>query len=150
MVENDIDGDVPYGNISDLEQYKTKDPETERYSLSLNNGDQCSGSTNTAVQAFLFRFDTATDTYHQMKLDDPARYIMRDESTVPPGDCLIVEFDVVKYRTERLCKQYGVRDSRRCVEFGVKEFTPKLCKITEVNGDASGADMSGHIHGGQN
>ncbi len=146
LVENDVDGDVPYGNISDIEQFKLKDPETERYTLGLTNGDQCSGSTNTAVQAFLFHFDTATNTYHQMKLDNPASYIMRDESTVPPGDCLIVEFDVVKSRTERLCQQYGVRDSRRCVEFGVTEFNPKLCKITEVNGDASAPGMN--LHGG--
>ncbi len=144
MRENDVDGDAPYGNIAELDQYRLIDPSTNRVSLSLENGNGCGTSTNTAVQAFLYRFDTETDTYHQMKLENPANYIMRDESTVPPGDCLIVEFDVVKSYTNRLCQQYGVRDSRRCVEFGVTEYNPELCKITEINGSASGMDMSGH------
>jgi hypothetical protein len=70
--------------------------------------------------------------YTQSKLEDPERYIMRDESVVPPGDCIIVEFDVSKSSTDRLCQQYGVRDADRCTQFGVSEFNPDLCNIKQL------------------
>jgi hypothetical protein len=57
---------------------------------------------------------------------------MREESIVPPGDCLIVEFAMPKKSTDRLCQQYGVRDVDRCTEFGVSEFNPELCNLKQL------------------
>lgn len=133
FIENDIDGDKPYGTRTMIEQYKQHDSEN-RATLSLKNGDLCEpyAMQKGEVQAFLIRSNKGEDTYSQTKLENPGDYTMRDESTVPPGDCLIVEFDLPKDRTSRLCEQYGVRDQKRCTEFGVSTYNPDLCKLREV------------------
>lgn len=101
--------------------------------LALTNGNGCGGQA-AEVQAFLYTYNEDDDTYSQRKLGSPMDYIMRDEPVVPPGDCLIIEYDQPKERTAKLCKQYGVRDSKRCVEFGVKAYDPGVCNIREVSG----------------
>lgn len=133
FIEDDIDGDKPYRSRTMIEQYKQQDDEN-RTVLSVKNGDLCEPfeMQKGEVQAFLIRTNENDDTYTQTKLESPGDYIMRDESTVPPGDCLIIEFDLPKDRTTRLCQQYGVRDEKRCTEFGVSSFNPELCKIREV------------------
>jgi hypothetical protein len=102
-------------------------------SFDSRRGDQTCGGQPAYVQAFLYRYDTKTNTYSQSKLNDPSRYILRDEGSVPPGDCLILEYDVMKTRTDKLCKQYGVKDRNHCVRFGVPaEKIAKVCKIYET------------------
>lgn len=101
--------------------------------LALTNGNGC-GSQVAEIQAFLYTYNKDDDTYSQRKLASPMDYVMRDEPIVPPGDCLIIEYDQPKDRTDKLCKQYGVRDAKRCVEFGVKTYDPGLCNIREVSG----------------
>lgn len=103
--------------------------------LALNNGEYCSGSHEkpAEVQVFVYSFDKATNTYAQRKLDSPAEYVMREESSLgPPSDCVIVEYDQPKTHTDKLCEQYGVKDADRCIEFGVKEYDGELCNIREV------------------
>ncbi len=101
--------------------------------MELKNGALCNGKP-AELQAFLYTYDEANKTYSQRKLDDPAKYIMRDESVVPPGDCLIIDFDVNKPRTDKLCRQYGVRDTLRCEEFGVEEPSAELCNLRQTAG----------------
>lgn len=100
--------------------------------MKLANGQTCGGN-RAELQAFVYRYNKEDDTYAQTKLANPKEYIMRDESQVPPGDCLIIEFDTPKAATERLCEQYGVRDVDRCTEFGVKEFSSDVCYARQVN-----------------
>lgn len=103
--------------------------------LELRNGDYCSNADNQAaeLQVFKFTYDKSNDTYFQEKLEHPAEYVMRNESALaPPSDCVIVEFDAPKSRTDKLCQQYGIRDDKRCVEFGVHEYSPHLCNIRET------------------
>lgn len=139
FIENDVDGDKPYGSITNIDQYLQKD-EDGRAILSMKNGDLCEPyeMQKGELQAFLIRTNKGEDSYTQTKLENPGEYTMRDESTVPPGDCLIVEFDLPKERTTRLCQQYGVRDQKRCTEFGVTTYNPDLCKLREVT-SAGGA-----------
>lgn len=99
--------------------------------IGLQNGKAC-GFEPAELQTFVYTFNKDSQTYTQEKLADPAAYVMRDESVVPPGDCVIVEFDIPKDRTDKLCEQYGVRDAKRCVEFGVQSYDPELCNIHEV------------------
>jgi hypothetical protein len=99
--------------------------------LQLYNSDYC-GDQKGQVQAFVYHFDKASKTYTQEKLRDAARYVMRDESVVPPGDCVIVEFGEPKTTTDKICNQYGVRDAERCEQFGVKGYNPELCNIRKV------------------
>lgn len=128
-VGNKVDGDKQSND--NTEQLKNSvHPSQKGPVLELVNGQRC-GSEPAELQAFVYTFDKKTKTYTQRKADNPAEYVMRDESVVPPGDCVIVEFEPYKDRTDRLCRQYGVRDAKRCVEFGVKEYNPELCNIRD-------------------
>lgn len=99
---------------------------------SLKNGKQCQGQP-AELQTFVYTYNKKEDTYYQRKLEDPASYTIRDESSLgPPSDCVIFEFGPKKDRTDKLCEQYGIRDVVRCEEFGVKKRTPELCSIREV------------------
>ena len=131
LFENDIDGDKTSGNQDAVRQFVRNNDEGVSV-LTVENGQSCGDNVPAELQVFLIRYNKADNTYAQTKLSDPGSYIMRDESIVPPGDCLIIEFDAFKERTEYLCEQYGVRDSERCVEFGVSEYNPELCNIREV------------------
>ena len=103
--------------------------------LQLHNGDTCANGQPGEVQVFVYTYNKSDDTYYQTKLDDPRDYHMREESALgPPSDCVIVEFGPSKDSTDKLCEQYGIKDVKRCVDFGVHEFDPKLCNIREVNG----------------
>ena len=133
IFETDTDGDQNSGDQAIVRGFLTRD-EDQRATLTVKNGFSCNDNDGYAeIQAFLYRYDTSDDTYTQTKLDSPKNYVMRDEPIVPPGDCVIVEFDTVKDRTDKLCKQYGIVDQDRCEEFGVENFNPELCKIREVN-----------------
>ena len=131
LFENDTDGDVPRGSEQVVRDYVVNDGDGKPV-VSVQNGDTCGDAGPGEVQAFLMRYQDSTNTYEQIKLEEPKNYLMRDESIVPPGDCLIVEFDVAKSSTDRLCQQYGVRDRDRCTEFGVKEFNEELCNLKQV------------------
>ena len=138
------------GDTQSTEGYPIKDPNasladgslygieetTDGPVQSLANGGGCrydDALVEAELQAFVYTFDKATKTYSQRKLKSPTDYVMRPEPLVPPGDCLIIEYGQSKDRTDKLCREYGIRDSKRCVEFGVKAFDPSLCNISEVD-----------------
>ncbi len=103
--------------------------------LNLKSGQYCdSGEFLPAeLQVFVYSYDELSKTYSQRKLDNPAEHVLRDESVVPPGDCIIVEYDLPKDKTDKLCRQYGVRDQDRCTQFGVEDFSKEVCNIREVS-----------------
>lgn len=135
--EKQIDGDQQspnnFGAATGNHDWITNDDKGAL--LTLKNGNYCSGGdiTPSELQVFVFKYDKPTKTYAQTKLSNPADYVIRDESTVPPGDCIIIEYDVPKVRTDKLCQQYGVRDQKRCTEFGVSSYNPDLCNIREIS-----------------
>ena len=51
--------------------------------------------------------------YYQRKLKNPTNFVINDESLVPNGNCIIIEFDVTKDKTDKLCEQYIVNDTGR-------------------------------------
>ena len=71
------------------------------------NGDYCTDGTPGLVQVFAYTVN-ADKTYSQHKVIDPASHVISPLSQVPDGDCIIIEFDVPKERTDRLCKSYEV------------------------------------------
>lgn len=96
------------------------------------SGQMC-GSTPAEVQVFVYQFDAGALTYTQTKLAAPADYIITHEGSVPPGDCVIVEFAPTMERTNKLCAAYGRRDSKRCVDFGVPAAKKEeMCTFKEV------------------
>ena len=72
-----------------------------------HSGDICDDGDEGVLQVFVYK--THDNTFSQMKLDDPASYILSPESTVPPGDCIIIEFDEEKEKTNKLCNFYKLK-----------------------------------------
>ncbi len=77
----------------------------------MKNGDLCNGKEG-ELQVFLYRVINADDTrktgfvYEQVKLEDFEEYVISPYSLVPPGDCLIIEFDVEKNETKKICETH--------------------------------------------
>lgn len=95
------------------------------------SGGYC-GDQKAEVQVFAYQFNKDDKTYRQTKLEDPASYSISHSGDVPPGDCIIFEYGPARDRTDKLCKQYGVRDKDKCERFGVTGDGRKICEDTEV------------------
>ena len=73
--------------------------------VAMENGAICNGVPG-SLQVFVFK--TQGNTFYQNKLTDPANYVLSSHSKVPPGDCIIIEFDRPKDKTDKLCTSYQV------------------------------------------
>lgn len=76
-------------------------PETLATNQSCPNGPA-------ALQVFVYQ--TRGNTFIQKKLADPASYQISPEGNIPPGDCIIIELDQFKDKTDKLCQQYQVKE----------------------------------------
>lgn len=73
------------------------------------NGDLCNDQPGT-LQVFVYQTNLNNKTFSQHKLTDPAEYILNPHSNIPPGDCIIIEFNSEeKTRTDKLCESYEVQ-----------------------------------------
>ncbi|MCH8003169.1 MAG: hypothetical protein IH934_00930 [Nanoarchaeota archaeon] len=79
------------------------------------NGDLCNGKQG-KLQVFLYKIQNPEDTknwiFEQEKLEDFEDYVLSSYSQIPPGDCIIIEFDVQKETTEHICESYKVAFER--------------------------------------
>lgn len=66
-------------------------------------GDDCGGQSG-QVQAFVYTVQNKI--MRQRKVDDINEYLISPHQAVPPGDCIIVEFDTPKAKTDKLCQSY--------------------------------------------
>jgi len=93
-----------------------------RISLPTNNGvfeakdgDLCNGQPG-KLQAFVYKIENPDDrrdwTYTQIKIEDFSNYILNPFSNIPPGDCIIIEFDREKDSTDKLCVTFEVAIQR--------------------------------------
>lgn len=73
--------------------------------MTLESGQKCNGEL-AKLQVFVYK--TEGKTFSQQKLEDPADYIISPESQVPPGDCVIIELDSEKNKTDKMCNFYQV------------------------------------------
>ena len=75
----------------------------------------CNGK-KAEMQAFLLRVTNPNDSkqwkYSQQKIAITLETQMQPYSNVPPGDCLIIEFDETKERTEHSCASYRAAMNR--------------------------------------
>ena len=132
VFENDYDGD---GKFTDL-NYLIND----RFITDGFNGKVAkfqSGKTGCAstepAEVQVFRYSMVGDkTYEQTKVSKPEDLIITGDSNVPPGDCIIVEYDIPKDFTDKLCEQYGVRTKDKCKQFGVEPKQMKVCELTDT------------------
>lgn len=80
-----------------------------------HNGDNCPDGTKGTLQVFLYKIKNAVAdqktnfVVEQTKLTNFAGYVMSPFSSVPPGDCLIIEFGPEKDRTDKLCESYKLQ-----------------------------------------
>lgn len=86
--------------------------DSEHFTFSTHEGlttmksRQKCGSEPAELQVFVYK--TEGRTFYQQKLEDPADYIISPESQVPPGDCVIIELDAEKQKTDKMCNFYRV------------------------------------------
>lgn len=103
-------------------------------------GVKCDDQT-AELRVTAYKFNERDNTYSQVALQDPADYTMtEDPSLGPPADCVIVEFDSAAElgdKSNKLCPQYGIKDEVRCQSFGVKDPTPELCNIRQIDNEES-------------
>ncbi len=131
IIEDQVDGDKPDSSgHAAIDGLITSDAVGMK-SFVGNKGQTCDGQ-EAEPQVFVYQFNKDIDTYIQTKLDTPSSYVIRNESLVPPGDCIIMEFAPTKLKTSRLCEQYGIRDKTRCPEFGVTGEGLKECTLEET------------------
>jgi hypothetical protein len=77
--------------------------------MTLNSGDYCPDNTMAQLQVFAYSVDEE-GYYYQEKLERPQDFVIGPFSTVPEGNCIIVEYEAPKERTDRLCRSYKVAE----------------------------------------
>lgn len=73
--------------------------------IRLENGQKC-GEKEAKVQVFVYALNG--DLVEQRKVENPQNLIIEPQTLVPPGNCIIIELDVLKARTDHLCVSYRV------------------------------------------
>jgi len=80
----------------------------------VRDGDLCQGKPGT-VQVFAYEITNPQEQgswiYTQRKVEDYAPYIS-PYAHVPPGDCIIIEFDQEKEKTDKICATYQAAINR--------------------------------------
>lgn len=71
-------------------------------------GERCSNGATSELQVFVYK--TVNGSYFQSKIIEPSSYIISPYASVPEGDCIIIEFDVPKNKTDKLCRSYKVAE----------------------------------------
>ena len=93
-----------------LTQEKMSVP-TNRGVVEAGNGETCGATTEGGeLQVFLFQVTNPEQAkqwvYEQKKLAHFDDYVLAPYSYVPPGDCIIIEFDTEKETTDKVCESY--------------------------------------------
>lgn len=78
---------------------------TNEGKISYKNGQNCPNGPG-IVQIFVHSIKDKKVI--QTKLSDPENYVISAQGAVPPGDCVIIEFDTPKDKTDKLCLSYQV------------------------------------------
>ena len=82
----------------------------------VKDGDACNGGAGT-LQVFVYK--TVNGLALQEKVPNYESYVISPHSQIPPGDCVILEFDSkVKLRTEHVCESYNVAMKKGAVNGG--------------------------------
>lgn len=79
---------------------------TEQGLTTLKDGQVCPDARGAKAQVFVYQTQGAIFT--QKRLVDPVNYQITKQANVPPGDCIIIEFDPVeKIKTDKICQSYA-------------------------------------------
>lgn len=86
-----------------------------------NEGEFCNGKP-AKTQVFVYKIVNSYSAqkdgfiYEQEKLSAPEDYLISPYGNVPPGDCIIIEFDEEKEKTDKMCDSYEVALSQGRME----------------------------------
>ncbi|MEK6808105.1 MAG: hypothetical protein AABY14_00290 [Nanoarchaeota archaeon] len=83
---------------------------TNRGTLEKTNWEQCPDGRIGNIQVFVYR--TKNAKYFQEKIHNYEDYVLSPYQTVPPGDCIIIDFDEEKPMTEHICTTYRLAIER--------------------------------------
>ncbi len=79
--------------------------------VSINNNDLCNKERD-SIQVFVYKILNPENTkkwvYKQEKIKNFEKYTLSPYSSVPPGDCIIIDFDKEKEKTNHICESYKV------------------------------------------
>ena len=81
--------------------------------VKVKNSDLCNGKKG-RLQVFVYRITNPDSNkkagflYKQIKLENFTDHIVSPYTSVPPGDCIIIEFDEEKEKTDKLCLSYEI------------------------------------------
>ena len=81
---------------------------TNNGQVTLRSDYMCPNGALTTLQVFAYKIKDGA--YHQTKVEDPKDYVISSYSNVPPGDCIIIELDSFKNKTDKLCRSYKVAE----------------------------------------
>lgn len=91
--------------------------ETTQGLLNIHDGDLCPNDQRGSLQTFLYA--TKNGTFNQIKLKNPQDYIISPYGSIPPGDCIIIEFDsTLKEKTAKLCDSYKLQLEKEEIKHG--------------------------------
>lgn len=83
--------------------------------MEKRNKDTCNGR-EAKLQVFVYKVKNPDKVknwvYEQTKLINPEEHVLSPYSNVPPGDCIIIEFEQDKEKTDKICETYKVAIER--------------------------------------
>ncbi len=79
---------------------------TTKGSLDRSDGDTCSDGTVGEWQVFLYSVNGKNVGREKLSLDQLQHHVLAPSGSVPPGDCIILEFTESKSKTDHLCTFY--------------------------------------------
>ncbi len=83
--------------------------------VTRRKGELCNGKP-AKLQVFVYKVlnpqDEGNWEYKQEKVENFPDYVLSPYSQVPSGDCIIIEFDKEKERTDKICTTYKVAEQR--------------------------------------
>lgn len=74
--------------------------------LDLTDGDKCPNGTLGEWQVFLYSVQGKNIGREKLTLEELKHHVLAKEGSVPPGDCIILEFTENKKQTDHLCTFY--------------------------------------------
>lgn len=87
-----------------IDKYSFSFPSENGQLIFTENGS-CDGQNPNKLQVFVYK--VAGGKITQSKLEDPSIYTISPYPQVPPGDCIIIELDKIKDKTDKVCKSYS-------------------------------------------
>ena len=81
----------------------------------MRDGNYCNGQKG-MLQVFVYKVENPKDRknwiYSQTKIADYPNYILASDQNVPPGDCIIIEYDREKSRTDKICETFKLSEDK--------------------------------------